>query len=385
MRKTLLSLLLCGLIISSGIVPASAASLTLSDISGHWAQQDIEEAIVSGWVNGYPDMSFRPEGLITRAEFVKMLISAMHLMPDSETTNFLVENANKYQIKSLVDIDKHWLTVQGWMLPAQSFGLIVSEDYSGYRFGPDTPITRYQIVVMVDRALGLVNQASWSATEKLQFSDQEKIPQWVKGYVREATKAEVLEGYPDGSFGGSRTATRAEAVVMVARAMKYMETGMDKDIKVFVQKNDVSSGISPLRVDLAVPAQMIDGCIYVPVRNVFDAIAKLYGNTEFRYGWNPIDQILYFEYGMFYLDFRPGDGRYGYGNDKVGQNAAIGEYSPFYSAKAEARILYGELMVPIYNYNQRNSGDWGIAIGSESWNAKTKTLILPVNQVKSGE
>ena len=59
-RKKWLPLLLCALFLISSIGPASAAFLTLSDISTHWARQDIEKAMEAGWVNGYPDKSFRP-------------------------------------------------------------------------------------------------------------------------------------------------------------------------------------------------------------------------------------------------------------------------------------------------------------------------------------
>ena len=382
MKRKLITLLFIILLMVGSAIPALAASQELPDTAGHWAQQDIEKAVAAGWVNGYPGGTFHPDAAITRAEFVKMLMSAIHLTPNSETSKFLIDNSSPIPF---TDMDYHWLTTQGWTQPAQSCGLIVASDYSNNRFEPDKPITRYEIAVMVNRALGFVYPASQPVAEALPFSDKEQIPQWVEGYVKQAVNAGVLEGYPDGSFGGSRTATRAEAVVMVLRALQYMETGIDKDIKVFVKEDNIYSDAPPLEAGLTVPAQIIDGCIYVPVRSVFDAIAKLYDNTEFRYGWNPIDQILYFEYGMFFLDFRSGDNQYGYGNDGIGRNDAIGQYSPIFSAMAKSRMLYGELMIPVYSPNQANIGNMGMAVGAGSWSAETKTLVLPVGEVKWGE
>ncbi len=46
---------------------------TFSDIKGHWAQKDIEMATTKGWLNGYPDGTFRPNNAITRAETFKMI------------------------------------------------------------------------------------------------------------------------------------------------------------------------------------------------------------------------------------------------------------------------------------------------------------------------
>ena len=39
----------------------------------------------AGWADGYPDGTFQPEQTITRAEFTKLLLDAIHLTPDSET------------------------------------------------------------------------------------------------------------------------------------------------------------------------------------------------------------------------------------------------------------------------------------------------------------
>ena len=89
---------LCGVLAAALMIPLAAASpgsgsKSLSDIQGHWAQKEIETAIASGWVDGYPDGTFQPEKTITRAEFTKMLLDAIHLTPDSETVAWMKEHA----------------------------------------------------------------------------------------------------------------------------------------------------------------------------------------------------------------------------------------------------------------------------------------------------
>ena len=59
-----------------------------------------------------------------------------------------------------------------------------------------------QIIV---RALGLVYPAQQSTQEELPFTDAAAIPQELRGYVFQAVKAGVLEGYPDNTFGGWRS------------------------------------------------------------------------------------------------------------------------------------------------------------------------------------
>lgn len=44
-----------------------------SDIGGHWAAEYIDRAAQKGWVNGYPDGTFRPDQPITRAEAMTLI------------------------------------------------------------------------------------------------------------------------------------------------------------------------------------------------------------------------------------------------------------------------------------------------------------------------
>jgi len=44
-----------------------------SDVAGHWAETAINSAAKKGWVTGYPDGTFRPEGHLTRAEIVTVI------------------------------------------------------------------------------------------------------------------------------------------------------------------------------------------------------------------------------------------------------------------------------------------------------------------------
>ena len=58
-------------------------ALKFNDISGHWAEASINRAAAIGWVNGYPDGSFKPEQPITRAEFMTLVNRVMGREPES--------------------------------------------------------------------------------------------------------------------------------------------------------------------------------------------------------------------------------------------------------------------------------------------------------------
>lgn len=346
-------------------LPASAAPV-LPDVVGHWSEPEVQQAVNTGWVNGYPDGTFWPEKSITRAEFVKMIDAALKLNPDSPTERFLSEAA-KEQSPALVDTGNHWLATQGWLGPALAFGLIVPSDYEENRFEPDRNICRREMAVIITRALGLVKPAQ-DTTPDLVFSDSAWIPAWARGYIDQAVKAGVIKGYEDNTFREARPATRAEAVVMINRALNWMNNGIDQNIKVLVRKPvQFYPDDPPQTVSLPVPAQVINGRVYVPVRAVFDTANSLLYNKpgSLRYYWDPVQQVLSFEYGVTYL-FQAGNERWG-----LYSNLELNEYAP--TLPAQARLLIGELMVPVFDPAVQS-------MFTTEWSSDTKTLTIEVGE-----
>lgn len=59
--------------IASRFDELSGGESRLTDISGHWAEDYINSAYSKGWVDGYPDGTFRPDQNITRAEVMTLV------------------------------------------------------------------------------------------------------------------------------------------------------------------------------------------------------------------------------------------------------------------------------------------------------------------------
>lgn len=55
------------------------------DTAGHWAEPHIRLAAGSGWIEGYPDGTFRPDRAITRAETVTMIDRVLERVPKDES------------------------------------------------------------------------------------------------------------------------------------------------------------------------------------------------------------------------------------------------------------------------------------------------------------
>lgn len=81
---------------------------SFSDISGHWAENEIERAAAFGWISGYPDGTFRPDARITRAEAMTMINRVLCRMPQS--ADDLLNNMTVWPDNH--PTDWHYLAVQ---------------------------------------------------------------------------------------------------------------------------------------------------------------------------------------------------------------------------------------------------------------------------------
>lgn len=68
--------------------------MSFTDISGHWAEKEIERAATLGWVSGYTDGSFHPDAPITRAEAMTLINRVLCRMP--ETKADLLDSMTKW-------------------------------------------------------------------------------------------------------------------------------------------------------------------------------------------------------------------------------------------------------------------------------------------------
>ena len=98
-----------------------------TDISGHWAEAEIERAASLGWIMGYTDGTFRPDNYITRAEAMTMinrvlcripededdLLPGMNVWPDNQPGAWyylaVQEATNSHDFRYKGEIYEHWI------------------------------------------------------------------------------------------------------------------------------------------------------------------------------------------------------------------------------------------------------------------------------------
>ncbi len=172
----------------------------LNDINGHWAGESIQALVDRGVVSGYPDGSFKPDQTITRAEFVTMLVKAFAL--ESRDGNIFA------------DTSSHW--ARQAISTAAGYGIV--NGYDSSTFGPNDLITREQIAVMLMKAAKLADAAGGNS-----FNDSRKISPWAVNAVNACFANGIILGYEDNTFGPQNNATRAEALIMISRALQISE------------------------------------------------------------------------------------------------------------------------------------------------------------------
>jgi len=335
-----------------------------TDIEGHWAEGAIAEAVKEGWVNGYPDFTFRPQGDVTRAEMTKLFLAAVKLTPNSGSAMALRECVDG-KTGAFRDMDGHWLTTQGWTDAALIAGLLFPEDYPNRKFCPNQAITRGEIAVLATRANGLVCAARQEGDSKIPFIDQASFSSDQAGYIREAAAAGIITGYPDGTFGADKAATRAEAVTMVARTLAVMHEGdntalpEETRITLHLRSPSLPDNLDP--VDLSEDCQIVDGLVYADLNTLAFHIRVLSPDTRaVSLTWIPENQSVSIQTESRIFVFTAGDTAY----------SVNGESHAFPSP---VRMRNGNLMIPIYNLNNGTPcGPWEV-----SWEDTARTLTIP--------
>lgn len=95
MKKMFSLLSLASLLVlqSSTVVFADELELVFSDVAGHEYESAIDYVQRRGIVNGYEDGTYRPDDLINRAEFTKILVE--HLYDEADFNSFATESCFK--------------------------------------------------------------------------------------------------------------------------------------------------------------------------------------------------------------------------------------------------------------------------------------------------
>jgi len=180
------------------------ATAAFKDLANNWAKEAINRALKLNIVQGYPDGSFKPNATVNRAEWTVILGRALKLEGKTASSAF-------------ADMKNIPVWAQSFVEQAVAAGII--NGYEDQTFRPTQNVSRTEIAVMVVRVLDLPLEAA----DSLNFADVAEIPSYAKAYIATAVKHGLIKGLDQNQFGGTKSATRAEAITLVLRAVDYLE------------------------------------------------------------------------------------------------------------------------------------------------------------------
>ncbi|MDI4646365.1 S-layer homology domain-containing protein [Cohnella hashimotonis] len=185
-----------------GKYAAAFVTKSFGDITKQpWARQAIEVMASKGIITGTSASAFAPEAQIQRADFMLILVRALGLTARTEDS-FTDVSADAYYAEAL-SIAKR---------------LGVAQGVGGNRFNPEAPITRQDMMVLVDKALTAANipATRGTSTDLDAFADKFSVAAYAQSSAATLYKNGIIKG--DGSkVNPTGFATRAEAAVLAYR------------------------------------------------------------------------------------------------------------------------------------------------------------------------
>ena len=180
-----------------------------TDMQNHWAKDDVEIMAAKQVAKGMPDGTFQPDNSITRAEFASLLVRTLGIKASGNEQVFNDVPSGRWYSSEV----------------ASAYGAGLVKGYDVTSFAPDAKITREQLAVMVTRAIKYAgkNTEVGNTNEILaRFKDDNSVSDWAREELSSAVSAQLVNGYPDGTFKPAGNATRAESTVMLKRLLGKM-------------------------------------------------------------------------------------------------------------------------------------------------------------------
>jgi len=185
----------------------------------HWAYEAIMDLVRRGILSGYPDGTFKPDNPVKRSETAVILTKVFNL------------DLLKPERATYIDVPKtHWS--YGYVEVIGKTKLMDDSIESG-RFRPEENLKRIEFVPISVKALGMKMFADVISEEEktktiMVFSDASQVPIWARGYLTIAIKAQIVSGYPDGTFKPKNNITRAEIASLIYNMLKPIEPDEQK-------------------------------------------------------------------------------------------------------------------------------------------------------------
>ncbi len=180
--------------------------ISFADMSdNHWAKPYAERLVRDGVITGYGNGTIKPDGLITRAEFIKILIGAYKLEDENYLSSF-----NDVQKK-----DKFFPWYYNCVATAQALGLVQGDDKGN--FNPDAYITRQDMAVILNKMYK--KQEIEIKGDVAAYTDMQTVSGYAVESVNTLTELGIMNGIGENKFGPKANVTRAMAFKVISLSL----------------------------------------------------------------------------------------------------------------------------------------------------------------------
>lgn len=211
----------------SKITPIVEKTQLFNDVpTDHWAYEDIRYLVAKNAVSGYESGEFKPNNKISRAEFVRILLSAfdIEIEPEKSEKN---EGNSEGRSKETDDTSEEKVDLifsdvneNDWfykyIIKGAELNLIKGD---GEKVYPNNPITRQEIAVIISRMVAIKGKKLETGNKIKIFVDENSISDWAVADVLKLQAAGIVSGDDEGNFNPLSAATRAEGARMISQTI----------------------------------------------------------------------------------------------------------------------------------------------------------------------
>ena len=186
---------------SAGTSTSTVQGVVFSDLTGYdWAKNAIEKLYKKGILAGVGNEQFAPGELITREQMAKIICTAFKMSgTDAEYTAFNDMDSAKWYAPYVKAVSQNG----------------IMNGIGDNHFGIGQPVTRQDFAVIISRLLN-----TSQIDDNLSFTDFDEISDYAKQSVLQLASKNIITGFSDGSFKGKQPCTRAQAAVIIDRALE---------------------------------------------------------------------------------------------------------------------------------------------------------------------
>lgn len=177
------------------------------DMSGHWAEEDIQFVVNRGLLDGTSRTTFSPDTAITRG----MLVTALGRLAGVDVSG--------YKASSFTDVkaDAYYMGYVEW---ASQTGILSGTGAATY--APDSAISREQMAVVLANYARTIGYSLPRVHTETTFADTTNISSWAKDSVKTMQMAGIIASKDANKFEPQSVTTRAEASATLRRFIERM-------------------------------------------------------------------------------------------------------------------------------------------------------------------